>query len=38
LANQVAIRREKEYQTTTWHEVTEALRGGRPAILPISMR
>ena len=31
LANQVAIRREKEYKQPTWHEVTEALHGGRPA-------
>lgn len=31
LANQAAIRREKEYKQPSWHEVAEALRGGRPA-------
>ncbi|MGA3207547.1 MAG: hypothetical protein ABSE05_06970 [Syntrophales bacterium] len=31
LASQVAIRREKEYRQPSWHEVIEALRGGRPA-------
>ena len=31
LESQVAIRREKEYKQPSWHEVTEVLRGGRPA-------
>jgi hypothetical protein len=31
LASQAAIRREKEYKQPSWHEVTAALRGGRPA-------
>lgn len=31
LASQAAIRREKDYKQPSWHEVTEALHGGRPA-------
>lgn len=31
LASQVAIRREKEYKQPSWHGVTAALHGGKPA-------
>lgn len=34
LANQAALRREKEYKQPSWRDVAEVLRGGRPASLP----